>query len=77
MARYTTATIPQPPGEGWQKRPSVTTGGAPAFWYRRNPATGMLEWVSYDRIMRGWFWLREGRTARDSRREPYDPAAIR
>lgn len=65
--------IPQPRGEGWRRLPATMTGGAPAFWYRRNPRTGRNEWVSYDRIMRGWYWLREGRTPREDTRTPYDP----
>lgn len=70
MPRYTARMIPRPAGEGWRKVPSVTYGGAPAFWYRRDPQD-RSEWVSYDRIMRGWYRLREGRTPRDATREPY------
>jgi len=76
MPRYTARTIARPAGDGWRLVPSVTTGGAPSFWYRRNPATDHSEWVSYDRIMRGWYVIREGRTPQDTTREPYTGGMI-
>lgn len=69
--RYAVRTVARPAGEGWREVPSVTYGGAPTFWYRRDPATGRNEWISYDRIMRAWYRIAEGRVPREDRREMY------
>lgn len=52
--RYAARTAPRPAGDGWRRCPSVTYGGAPFFWFRRNPETDAREWFSYDRIARAW-----------------------
>jgi len=39
--------------------PSVTYGGAPSFWFRRNPETDEREWFTYDRFLRCWKFVFE------------------
>lgn len=57
MSAYTTKTVSKPKGEGWEKVPSVTYGGAKYFWYRRLP--DKREWYVYDRIIKEWVFKEE------------------
>ena len=47
----------RPHGEGWEKVPSVTTGGKPFFWYRR--VDGRRQWWVWDRAVRQWVFREE------------------
>lgn len=56
---YAVRTAPRPAGDGWTRCPSVTYGGAPSFWTRRNPDTGAREWYAYNRLERAWRLTRD------------------
>lgn len=53
------AKMQTPQGDAWRKCPSVTHGGAPYFWARRNPDTDAREWYVYDRARQEWRYTDE------------------
>lgn len=45
-----------PQGTGWRKVPSVTTGGQPFFWYRRDEQGP--QWYAWNRRTQQWEYNR-------------------
>ncbi len=40
--------------DGWRECPSVTYGGKPVFYFRRDPSTGARQWIVWNRGARAW-----------------------
>ena len=40
--------------EGFREMPSVSPGGKPYFYFRRNPDTDHREWILWDRTEKRW-----------------------
>ncbi len=40
--------------DGWRECPSVTYGGKPVFYFRRDPVSDVRQWILWDRDAREW-----------------------
>lgn len=38
----------------WKECPSVTKGGKPVFYFRRDPSTDARQWIVWDRYAQQW-----------------------
>ena len=52
-------TANTPIGEGWNRLPSVTPGGAAYFYARRSPLNGNRQWYMRDRATGRWEYHEE------------------